>query len=115
MALRGQPFCYFHDRMQSRERRLQNQPALVLADTALPAPIAIEIPMLEDADAVQVALSLVACAIASNQIDHRRAGVLLYALQLASGNLRSTKLNYDLAYAVTDIMLSDDDGDFVAT
>ncbi len=32
VALRGKPFCYFHDRTQLRERRLQAQPALAIAD-----------------------------------------------------------------------------------
>jgi hypothetical protein len=114
VALRGKPLCYFHDRMQLREHRLHTQPALVLAGDASPAPIALELPLLEDADAVQVALSLVACAIAANQIEHRRAGVLLYALQIASMNLRSTELTYDLQKAVTSVALSDDGDDLAA-
>jgi len=66
VALRGKPFCYFHDRTRLREHRLHTQPALTVTDTAFPQPIEIELPMLEDADAVQVALSLVACAIAAS-------------------------------------------------
>jgi hypothetical protein len=106
-ALRGKPFCFFHERTQLRERRLLQQPALP-ADTALPAPVELDFPTLEDADAVQVALSLVACSLAANQLEPRRAGVLLYALQLASMNLRSTRLDFEMEEAVVQFALSED-------
>jgi hypothetical protein len=114
VALRGQPLCYFHDRLQSRERRLQAQPALTLANASQPASLALNIPTLEDADSIQVALSLIASALASNQLDPRRAGPLLYALQIASRNLRSTQLTFHLEDAVTTVMQDEDGVDLIA-
>jgi hypothetical protein len=43
---------------------------------------------LEDAESVQIAISLVVAALARNRIDSRRAATILYALQLASTNAR---------------------------
>ncbi len=51
------------------------------------APANIELPLLEDAYAVQSGLQQVLQAVASDQLDSKRAGLLLYGLQLASANL----------------------------
>src|SRR5271170_2892795 len=50
---------------------------------------AIEIPLLEDRSAIQHALTEVARAIANNNMDTKRAGLLLYSLQIASQNARN--------------------------
>ena len=42
--------------------------------------------MLEDRSAVQLVLTDVLRALAANQIDTKRAGLLLYGLQIASAN-----------------------------
>ncbi len=75
-ALRDKPFCFFHDRM----RRRQLQPRRRKPD--------LEFPVLEDASAVQVALMQVIQAIADRKLDSKTAGLLLYALQTASYNLK---------------------------
>ncbi|HEY0307871.1 MAG TPA: hypothetical protein VGB94_06910, partial [Acidobacteriaceae bacterium] len=108
-ALRGQPFCYFHALSRTREQRLASQPALPPPEATL-APIALELPLLEDANAVQVAVSLVVSALAGNRIEPRRAGVLIYALQLASTNLRSTDLKLVSGFStnVTSFQLAED-------
>src|SRR5258707_13115917 len=49
-------------------------------------------PVLEDADSVQVALMQVMRLILAGQLDPKIAGLLLYALQTASLNLRQMKL-----------------------
>ena len=49
-------------------------------------------PVLEDADSIQVALMQVMRLILSGQLDPKIAGLLLYALQTASVNLRQMKL-----------------------
>jgi hypothetical protein len=76
-ALRGQPYCYFHSRLK---QRAVNQPSF------LPDQLA----NLEDRSAIQHAISEVAVALADHRIDTKRAGILLYALQIASGNARNS-------------------------
>jgi len=78
-ALRRKRFCYFHSRWRTTRLDL-NQ--------ALPAPAAIELPVLEDANSIQVALMQVMRLILSRQLDHKTGGLLLYGLQTASSNLR---------------------------
>jgi hypothetical protein len=75
-ALRSKRFCYFHSRHQLK-----------------PAPESqFDFPVLEDANAIQVALMQVIRAIADNKIECKRAGLLLYALQTASYNLKRASL-----------------------
>jgi hypothetical protein len=76
-ALRGKPYCYFHSRLRERAAR----PASPYLAIELP-------PTLEDRGSIQLAVSEVISAIADNRIDARRAGMLLYGLQIASGNAR---------------------------
>ena len=54
----------------------------------LPATIAL--PVLEDANSIQVSLMQIMRFLVSGQIDHKTAGLLLYALQTASANLSRT-------------------------
>jgi hypothetical protein len=53
-----------------------------------PPPRAFSLPLLEDANAVQIALMRVIQMLGSSRLDHKTAGLMLYALQTASGNLR---------------------------
>jgi hypothetical protein len=46
------------------------------------------LPLLEDADSVQMALMQVIQKLACGGLDHKTAGLMLYALQTASSNLR---------------------------
>jgi hypothetical protein len=48
----------------------------------------LDLPSLEDPVSIQLALMDVAQALAANRIDAKRAGLLLYALQVASANTR---------------------------
>ena len=48
---------------------------------------ALELPPLEDANSIQIALMQVIDAILHNRLDSKRAGLVLYALQTASSNL----------------------------
>jgi len=50
------------------------------------------LPALEDADAIQLTLSDVVLALAANQIDPRRARILIYGLQVASQNNRHRRV-----------------------
>src|SRR5271156_591111 len=76
-ALRGRPYCYYHSRLKERAAQPRS-PSL-----------AIELPAsLEDRGSIQLALSEIVTAIAESRIDPRRAGILLYALQIASSNAK---------------------------
>jgi hypothetical protein len=87
-ALRKQRFCFFHK--DWRQKRLQ-------INTNLRREQGIVIlPVLEDANSIQVALMQVMRLLISAQIDHRTAGLLLYALQTASANLARTTFEPEL-------------------
>jgi len=76
-ALRGQPYCYFHSRL--RERATKPEPSFL--------PFAFQ--NLEDRGAIQHAICEVGMALADHRIDTKRAGILLYALQVASQNAKN--------------------------
>ncbi|HEY6767181.1 MAG TPA: hypothetical protein VI386_20665 [Candidatus Sulfotelmatobacter sp.] len=61
--------------------------------------------MLEDANSVQMALMQVMQMLAMGRIEHKTASLLLYGLQTASANLRSTKFE---ALMVTDVVIDRD-------
>ncbi len=80
-ALRGAAYCYFHEqwhRHRPRRRRSGQPPVL-------------DLPLLEDANAIQIALQQVVQAIVNDELETRRAALLLYALQTASFNLKRTQ------------------------
>jgi len=85
-AIRGNRQCYFHSRHQLKPAQEG----------------AFNFPTLEDANAIQVALMQVIRAIADNKIECKRAGLLLYALQTASYNLKRTKLEPNVEDIVLD-------------
>jgi hypothetical protein len=82
-ALRGRRFCFFHKNWRG-ERIQLNAPRQTGA--------VINLPVLEDADSIQVALMQVLRLILGGEIESRMAGLLLYGLQTASLNLRQMKL-----------------------
>jgi|SRR5579859_758303 len=83
-ALRRNRFCYFHKRFQDESIKLS-------ADRARRGVATFVLPLLEDANSIQVALMQVMRLLVSQQMDHKTASLLLYALQTASANLRMTK------------------------
>ena len=78
-ALRRRRHCFFHDRIRRAQAKIAAQPSI------LPT---FELPLLEDANCVQVALMKVIQMLASGRMDHKTAGLILYALQTAAVNLR---------------------------
>lgn len=82
-ALRRNRFCFFHKRFQDERIKLS-------ADRARRGAATFVLPILEDANAIQVALMQVMRLLISQQLDHKTASLLLYALQTASTNLRLT-------------------------
>jgi hypothetical protein len=75
-ALRNEDFCYYHH--TTRKPAPKNRPL---------APFEFELPIPEDRAAIQQAIGQILQRIASNQIDPRRAGLLLYGLQIAASIL----------------------------
>ena len=69
-ALRGKDLCYFH------LRQLRQRPRLHL-------------PLLEDRPSIQFAVTQVLRAVLEDKMDNQRLRLLLYALQVASMNLRN--------------------------
>jgi hypothetical protein len=78
-VLRGEFYCYFHSRPRQRTSRPR---------TGLAAYLRKELANLDDRGAVQRALTKVAKAVSENQIEPRRASLILYALQIAAGNTK---------------------------
>ena len=87
-ALRKQRFCYFHK--DWRQKRLQINVNIRREQGA------VTLPVLEDANSIQVALMQVMRLLITAQIEHRTAGLLLYALQTASANLARTTFEPEL-------------------
>jgi len=78
-AIRHNRFCYFHGRWHEQY--------ITFAETAKTVP-AIDLPVLEDANSIQVAIMQVIGLLLTGHIEHKSAGLILYGLQTASGNLR---------------------------
>ncbi len=79
-ALRDEAFCYYHH--STRKPIPRSEIADRKAHQA-----SFELPSPEDGLALQVGIGEVLRRIAANEIDRRRAGLLLYGLQIASSNL----------------------------
>jgi hypothetical protein len=78
-------WCYFHHRLHQRHAAFR--PTAATRGYLIPGQH-IELTALEDRESVQVALSVVINALATGQLDIKRATALLYGLQLASNNAR---------------------------
>jgi hypothetical protein len=78
-ALRDQKFCYFHDRCGPVQVDVSTSAAVP------PAPFFL--PVLEDAASIRLAITQVCEHLLHRRLDAKKAGVLLYAMQVASSNL----------------------------
>jgi len=76
-------WCYFHRTLHARHRNFRHTEA-TRADL-IPGQH-IELAPLEDRQSIQLALSIVINALATGQLETRRATALLYGLQVASSN-----------------------------
>lgn len=84
-ALRNQQFCYFHDRCRPLIQDASGSAKFP------PAPFFL--PLLEDANSIQRGLGKVCEHLLHRRLDPKKAGILLYAMQLASTNLGSLNKN----------------------
>jgi len=80
-ALRRKRFCYFHKRYQDERIRLNTDRRRRGVATFI-------LPVLEDANSIQMSLMQIMRLLLTGQIEHKTASLLLYALQTASSNLR---------------------------
>ena len=86
--MKGYRYCYAHERMlEMRSGRL-------------------ELPALEDANAVQMAIMRVQKALIDDEISEKKAGLLLYSLQMASSNLKQTTFTDSKKEVVTEMPVS---------
>jgi len=99
-ALRDRKYCYFH--LMHRARRLRR--ALAQSRNE---PCQLILPPLENLGSVRVALSEIVQALAAGQLDHRTAGLMLYAIQQATTvSLRLAQME-DLEHANEDGVTDD--------
>src|SRR5881392_2970525 len=82
-ALRNGEYCYFHYRWRMTTVDLSHSAHHVTTEFVLP--------VLEDADSIQITLGQIMRMIVCRQVDTKSAGLLLYGLQIASANLRRTR------------------------
>jgi hypothetical protein len=83
--MKGYRYCYAHERMlEMRSSRL-------------------ELPALEDANGIQMAIMRVQKALIDDEISEKKAGLLLYSLQMASSNLKHTTFTDSKKEVVTEM------------
>jgi hypothetical protein len=87
-ALTDGVHCFFHSRLYRRHSGFYHNPA------ALPSGQQIQLAPLEDAESIQLAISVVVNALASGTLDTRRATAILYGLSLAAANARRVHVPY---------------------
>jgi hypothetical protein len=85
-SIHNKRLCFFHGRWQEQRLALADSGASVPAGVSI-AP-ALNMPVLEDANSVQVAIMQVMSLLLTGQVEHKTAALLLYGLQTASCNLR---------------------------
>jgi hypothetical protein len=129
-ALKGSHWCYFHARIQQRQTIRHSRRRADGRFLALPAPqpegdatidygtypvaqadsslalatgqtAPLDLPPLIDNSSIQLALTEIVQALAANELDTKRAGLLLYGLQVASANVQKMHIPYDSVRTVT--------------
>jgi hypothetical protein len=80
-ALRSEKFCYYH-----QENRPTSVKCYMVGETHSTGSFVL--PVFEDAYSIQAVIRQVSQFVLERRIDHKTAGLLLYALQIASSNLK---------------------------
>jgi hypothetical protein len=88
-ALRRNRFCYFHKR--HHDERIELHADRKKNARARRRTVAIDLPVFEDANSIQVSLMQITRLLIAGDIDAKTAGLILYALQTASSNLHRTR------------------------
>lgn len=79
-ALRGKKFCYYH--LHS------GPPPQEVSNLGVIPQVQFHLPLLDDAVTIQSAITLVCEHLLHRRLEPKKAGMLLYGLQVASSNLR---------------------------
>jgi hypothetical protein len=95
-ALRRRRLCFFHVRCQEQRARIVESQF---------GQARFVVPLLEDANSVQMALMQIMQLLGTGQMEHKTAALMLYALQTASCNLRNTEFE---AEDVMDVVIDRD-------
>ena len=90
-SLRNKKLCFFHGRWQAQRLAIADSVAVIPAGRSI-AP-ALNMPVLEDANSIQVAIMQVIQLLLTGQLEHKTAALALYGLQTASSNLRHTRFD----------------------
>jgi hypothetical protein len=88
-ALRRNRFCYFHKR--HHDERIELHADRQKNVRARRRTVAIDLPVFEDANSIQVSLMQITRLLIAGDMDTKTAGLVLYALQTASSNLHRTR------------------------
>ena len=92
VAIKGSAFCYFHRSLHQRHTNYFFTPA---TQGYLVPGRDIQLCPVEDRESVQIAISLVVNALATGNLEVKRASVLLRGLQLAAANSSRLSLDHD--------------------
>ncbi|MGA2236848.1 MAG: hypothetical protein ABSG23_15365 [Terriglobales bacterium] len=84
-ALRGKKFCYYHLHSGPPPKDVSN-PGII-------PQVQFHLPLLDDATSIQATISLVCEHLLHRRLEPKKAGILLYAMQVASSNL--SRMNED--------------------
>ena len=98
-ALRRNRFCYFHKRHHEERIALHSDRAKAARSAR---PTTLELPVLEDANSIQVSLMQIMRLLITGQLNGKTAGLLLYALQTASANLHRTTFEPNRHHVILD-------------
>ena len=79
-ALRKERFCYYHQQNRPIEVEFYGEEKYAMGEILLP--------VFEDANSIQVVLRQVTQMLLQKRLDPKTAGLVLYALQIASSNLK---------------------------
>jgi len=80
-AMREHSYCYFHTRWHRKGMPVKPTPEERQE---------LRLPTLEDANSIQAELANVMRELCESTMDHKTAGLILYALQIASANVKHT-------------------------
>jgi hypothetical protein len=92
-ALKRKRLCYFHSKTADGRKRRKNAPADSRPDRSSD----LELPVLENDRAIQMAVTNICRQLAKESIDPRRASTLLYGLQVAAAAVRRTAQKSSIA------------------
>jgi len=82
-ALRGKAYCYYHMRIHQALHACKADPQ--------PSPdVEINVPAVEDTHSIQLAITEILKGLGAKRVDPRRAGRMLYGLQIASQMVQPT-------------------------